>query len=249
MEQCSVLIVANCKSLFSVDQLREVVNCGLFSLDMNKFRFDVFFCPSLLHLNLCKSLIYPCHTLCSQNCSPFGMGSYTGEVSVEQLKEFGVQWVLVGHSDRRCWGVENSEVIGKKVKVAQDHGLGVIICIGENLVERNAGFTADVIEKQVKDVVSFVTDWGRVIFAYEPVWSYESDRIVTPDQVAEIKTQVYSLLNKLVSPNTSAQIKFIYGAIPDKPFDFLQNCQINGFLFTLPPDPTALISIFTSNSH
>lgn len=249
MEKCSVLLVANCKSLFSADQTREIVKSGLFEMESNRLRFEIFFCPSLLHLDLCKSLGHPGYVLCSQNCSPFEMGSYTGEVSVEQLKEFGVEWVIVGHSDRRCGVLEKSEVIGKKVKIAQDHGLGVIVCIGENLVERNAGFTSDVIEKQVKDVVGFVADWSKVIFAYEPVWSYESNNIVTPDQVAQIKTQLFSLLSNLISPNTPSQIKFIYGALPNNPLDFLESCQISGYLFTLPPNPSSLIPIFTPTSN
>lgn len=83
--------------------------------------------------------------IAAQNCSLFKNGAFTGEVSAQQLKDFGLKWVILGHSERRALYHEANDIVGKKVKIALDNGLSTIACIGEKLQEREAGSTLQVI--------------------------------------------------------------------------------------------------------
>lgn len=97
-------------------------------------------------------------------------GAHTGEISVEQLKQDGIYWTILGHSERRQGG-ETDDVVARKTKVALDGGLNVILCIGESADERRHGKTEEVCARQLQAVVDAgVVDWTKVVIAYEPIW-------------------------------------------------------------------------------
>src|SRR5215471_8195724 len=109
----------------------------------------------------------------AQNCAPEEQGAHTGEVSVLQLKDLGVQTIILGHSERRHVYGENDALINKKVKLALKHGFEVILCIGELLEEREAGRVQEVCETQTVKGLEGVdaSDLTNVVIAYEPVWA------------------------------------------------------------------------------
>ena len=108
--------------------------------------------------------------LSAQNCADHVKGAYTGEVSAEMVKAVGCQWTILGHSERRQYYGETDEKLVEKVKLALEAGLGVILCVGENLEEREAGKHFDVCSAQIENVLYKFTaeDMKKVIVAYEP---------------------------------------------------------------------------------
>jgi len=97
-------------------------------------------------------------------------GAHTGEIAVEQLKQDGINWTLLGHSERRQGG-ETDEVVARKTKAALDGGLKVILCIGESADERKHGKTEEVNARQLQAVIDAgVKDWTNIVIAYEPIW-------------------------------------------------------------------------------
>lgn len=115
---------------------------------------EVVVAPVFLHLPWVQQNLAKTVQVSAQNSSLTKMGAYTGEISVEHLKDFGIPWVILGHSERRQYYGENSEVVGKKTRLALDHSVGVIACIGEKLAERESGSTIKVIEEQLAAIKS-----------------------------------------------------------------------------------------------
>lgn len=108
--------------------------------------------------------------MAAQNVYHEKPGAHTGEISVEQLKQDGISWTILGHSERRQAG-ETDELVAKKTKAALDGGLNVILCIGESADERRDGKTEEVCARQLQAVVDAgVKDWSRIVIAYEPIW-------------------------------------------------------------------------------
>ena len=121
----------------------------------------------------------------AQNCSAQGNGAFTGEVSADILVDMGIQWVILGHSERRSLFGESNEVVAKKLKYALEKGLNVILCIGEKLDERENGTTNDVLKAQLDACRASVADWSKVVVAYEPVWAIGTGKTASPDQAQE----------------------------------------------------------------
>jgi triosephosphate isomerase len=119
----------------------------------------------------------------SQDVNFQGSGAFTGTLSSQILLSAGINTTLVGHSERRDLFHETDEEIGSKVASAQKAGLTVIACLGEHLTERDAGKTNEVLFRQVKFIADNVSDWNRLVIAYEPVWAIGTGRVATPEQV------------------------------------------------------------------
>lgn len=123
-------------------------------------------------------------SLAAQNMFFEEKGAYTGEISPVMLVDIGCSYVIVGHSERRQYFFETDDVVRRKIKAAQKHGLGVIVCIGESLAEREAGRMFEVLQRQLKGGVEGIEPSG-IIIAYEPVWAIGTGRTATPEQAQE----------------------------------------------------------------
>lgn len=106
----------------------------------------------------------------AQNVYDKPNGAFTGEISVDQLKDAGITWAILGHSERRVILQEDDKFVASKTKAAIDGGLGVILCIGESLEQREAGKTIEVVTNQLRAVAAVVKDWSKIVIAYEPIW-------------------------------------------------------------------------------
>lgn len=115
-------------------------------------------------------------------------GAFTGEISADMLKELGVKYVIIGHSERRQYFNETDETCNKKVKVAIENGLRPILCVGESLAEREQDVTMEVIRKQVKIALQGVEveDIKKVVIAYEPIWAIGTGKTATSEQANEV---------------------------------------------------------------
>lgn len=121
----------------------------------------------------------------AQDCSRFKDGAYTGEVSAAMIKEMGAEYVIVGHSERRRWFNETSEVIASKIRNAGDEGLNVVVCIGETLENRESGEYLDVIRNQIYSLKPELSQRIGIDIAYEPVWAIGTGQVPTEDQIKE----------------------------------------------------------------
>ena len=151
--------------------------------------------------------------LSAQNCADHEKGAYTGEVSVSMLKAVGCKWVILGHSERRQYYGETDEKLVVKVKLALEAGLGVILCVGENLEEREAGKHFDVCGAQIKNVLYNFTeeDMKHVIVAYEQVWAIGTGKTATAEQAEEIHAFIRKTLAEKFGAQVSDDTTILYG--------------------------------------
>jgi len=146
-----------------------------------------------------------------QNCYKAAKGAFTGELSPEMIKDCGCEWVILGHSERRNVFGETDQLIGEKVAFALQSGLKVIPCFGEKLEEREAGRTLEVCYKQLDAIAKGVTDWSRVVLAYEPVWAIGTGKTATPEQAQEVHAACRKWLEKNVSSSVANSTRILYG--------------------------------------
>ncbi|KAG8958860.1 triosephosphate isomerase [Tulasnella sp. 419] len=147
----------------------------------------------------------------AQNVFTAASGAYTGEISPVQLKDAGVPWVIIGHSERRTLFGDTDEVVAQKTKAALDAGLSVIACIGETLAERESDKTFEVVDRQVAAIAKLVTDWSNVVVAYEPVWAIGTGKVATSAQAQEVHKHVREFLASAVSPQVAESTRILYG--------------------------------------
>jgi triosephosphate isomerase len=149
----------------------------------------------------------------AQNVAAEEQGAHTGEVSVLQLKDLGVETVILGHSERRHVYKEDDALINKKVKLALRHGFEVILCVGELLEEREAGKAEAVCEAQTVKGLEGVAaaDLGRVVIAYEPVWAIGTGKTATPEDADAIHAWIRKVIGKLYGREAAEKIIIQYG--------------------------------------
>lgn len=140
-------------------------------------------------------------------------GAYTGEISIDMLKDCGATTVLVGHSERRHVMAESDELINAKVRAALEAGLECVLCVGETIEQREAGHTDPVNQRQVRSGLADVPgDWvNRLILAYEPVWAIGTGKTATPDDAQAVHRKLRQLLSGLYGPEIAARTRIIYG--------------------------------------
>ncbi|KAB2045803.1 hypothetical protein ES319_D01G187000v1 [Gossypium barbadense] len=172
---------------------------------------DVVVAPPFVYLDQVTSLLTDRIEVSAQNSWIRKGGAFTGEISVEQLKDIGCKWVILGHSERRHVIGEDDQFIGKKAAFALNEGLGVIACIGELLEEREAGKTFDVCFQQLKAFADVVPSWDNIVIAYEPVWAIGTGKVATPQQAPEVHVAVRDWLKKNVSEEVASKTRIIYG--------------------------------------
>jgi len=151
--------------------------------------------------------------LAAQNVSQFDSGAYTGEVSTGMLKEVGVEFVILGHSERRSIFGESDEVINAKVKKTLEAGLKPIFCIGETLDEREAGQLEAVLTTQVTGGLKDVSaeEVVNLVVAYEPVWAIGTGVTASPEQAQASHAKVRAILAEMYGAETAAQVRIQYG--------------------------------------
>ena len=138
-------------------------------------------------------------------------GAYTGEISCAQLKEYGVKYVIIGHSERRQYFGETDEGVNKRTLAALKNGITPIVCVGETLEERESGVTEKVLYKQLKDGLAGVEDITKVVIAYEPVWAIGTGRTATNVQAQETIAYIRKTIGELFCPECAEKVIIQYG--------------------------------------
>eukprot|EP00915_Cephaloidophora_sp_WS-2016_P006190 GHVH01008162.1.p1 GENE.GHVH01008162.1~~GHVH01008162.1.p1 ORF type:complete len:254 (+),score=47.60 GHVH01008162.1:49-810(+) len=196
-------------SVGSIAKLSEDFN----KMPIDSSKVEVVIFPSFVHLCCAKKNLTDKITIGAQNVSKFGPGAYTGEVSVEQLQDIGVNMTLVGHSERRELFNEGcNQVLGAKITQTQSKpDMHVCICIGESKQERESGETMKVIERQLTDLFPLIKDWSRVVIAYEPVWAIGTGLTASPEMAEATHKDIRALIEKKVSKEVSDSVRIVYG--------------------------------------
>ncbi len=140
-------------------------------------------------------------------------GAYTGEISPLMLKDAGVKYVIIGHSERREYFAETDETVNKKVLKAFEHGLTPIICCGESLTQREQGITIDWIRQQIKIAFLNVTaDQAKTaVIAYEPIWAIGTGKVATTEQAEEVCAAIRVCIGEIYDQATADAIRIQYG--------------------------------------
>ena len=138
-------------------------------------------------------------------------GAYTGEISAAMLKEYGVEYDIVGHSERRQYFGETDETVNKRTLTALANGLTPIVCIGESLEEREGGKTEEVLAKQIREGLKEIEDITKIVVAYEPVWAIGTGKTATADQAEETIKFIRSVLAKMFGRKNANKVRIQYG--------------------------------------
>ena len=149
----------------------------------------------------------------AQNCHFEAKGAFTGEISASMLTEMGVEYVVIGHSERRQYFGETDATVNKRVKAAVDAGLTVILCVGEMLVDRENGVTDELVAMQTKIALGGVSKekLSQIIIAYEPVWAIGTGKTATADQANEVCAVIRATIEKLYDKAAADALTIQYG--------------------------------------
>lgn len=206
------IIAGNWKMNKTPKQAIELVN--LIKDGANSSDVDVVFCVPYVNLatvinelkgtNICVG---------AQNMHFEESGAFTGEISASMLKEMGVKYVVLGHSERRAYFGETDETVNLKTKAALQNGLTPIVCIGEVLSEREDGIAEEVVKIQVKKALKGISseDAKNIVLAYEPVWAIGTGKTATSEQAQEICKVVRDTVKELYGESVSEVVRVQYG--------------------------------------
>lgn len=162
--------------------------------------------------------------LASQNVFYEEKGAYTGEISPVMLIDAGCQYAIIGHSERRQYFHEDDGVVNRKIKAVRKAGLGVIICIGESLEERDAGKTFEVLRREIERGLDGV-DSEKVVLAYEPIWAIGTGKTATPEQAQEAHAYIRDQLKGSYGNKGDALCILYGGSVTPDNIDSLMACN------------------------
>lgn len=208
------LIIANLKmNLMSRSEVHQYLQVLTREAEgKNMTGAEVIMCPPMLYQNEFSHL--PAHfSRGAQNMFWEKSGSYTGEISPVMLKNDGIEYVLVGHSERRLYGGEDNEIVRVKTQSALKNLLTPVVCIGETEEERNKGRTTEVLTTQLKTIFTGLSKLQaeKIILAYEPRWAIGTDRTPETGEIMEVRVMIRKFLQELFDESTAARIRVLYG--------------------------------------
>lgn len=207
----NTIVVANWKMNCSKTFITEMAEC-LNSITVNE-NVNVIVSPSSPYLNLAND-VFNHHkiSVCAQNMSEFTSGAFTGEISSEMLNDLMIEYVILGHSERRSIYHESNELIAKKVKTALNSGLKPIFCIGETEQDRTTGLTEKILKLQLQTVIDEVGIEGfdDIVLSYEPLWAIGTGNTASPEMAQETHAFIRGFLAELDS-KIAANINILYG--------------------------------------
>ena len=138
-------------------------------------------------------------------------GAYTGEVSPNMLKCINVEYVIIGHSERRQYFAETDETVNKKIKSALNHGLKPILCVGETLEQRENNMQDAIISNQIKSALKGIESIENIIIAYEPIWAIGTGKVATKEDANNTIKIIRSTVKELYGDNVAQNVCILYG--------------------------------------
>ncbi|CAM9208302.1 unnamed protein product [Chrysoparadoxa australica] len=206
--QRNFIVGGNWKCNGSVGEVDELV--ALLNKSNISTATEVVVAPPALYLQGVASKIRPDVAVASQDCWAAGNGAHTGETSADMLKDMGIGWTIIGHSERRQKG-EQDDICAAKAAYALSKGVKVMGCIGETQEEREGGKTMEVVLRQVAAYANAVSDWDSFVVAYEPVWAIGTGLVATPEQAQDVHAGIRAWVKANVSADVASKLRIMYG--------------------------------------
>ncbi len=208
------LIAGNWKMNNTIEESLDLAkSLAEFSKSFNKDR-EILICAPFTALYALKTVLKSSKIkLGAQNMHYEESGAYTGEISPLMLKDIGVDYVLIGHSERRQYFNENDELLNKKLKAALKHGIKPILCVGETLEQREANVEKETVKTQiVKSLCDIDADcFKNIVIAYEPVWAIGTGKTASSNQANEIISYIRDVIKELYDEKISENVIIQYG--------------------------------------
>jgi triosephosphate isomerase len=205
---------------------------------------EILIAPSFTSLSIASQLLKGTHIrLAGQDVFYEEKGAFTGEISSAMLLSAGCSEVIIGHSERRQYFNETDDIVNKKIKTVRGNNLGVILCIGETLTEREENKTFDILERQLVGSLRDMSLKG-INIAYEPVWAIGTGKTATPEQANEAHSYIRKWLREYGEGADSVRILYGGSVTPDNIKSLMAENEINGALVggaSLKPDSFAKI--------
>lgn len=229
------VVAGNWKMNMNLSGTIELISAIKKELSKSESKTEVIVCPPFTSLETAVTLVKGSSIKAgAQNMHYENDGAFTGEISADMLKSVGCEYVILGHSERRTLFGETDDMINKKVKKALSSGLKPIFCVGETLEERESNLTEKVVESQVKNGLSGISEHelSDLIIAYEPVWAIGTGKTASPEQAQEVHKFIRNLISKLYSNNFADNLTIQYGGSvkPDNAEELFSQPDIDGGL-------------------
>lgn len=228
------VVIANWKMYKTCRQAAEFLD-ALPQETRSERRVDLVLCPPFTALETLGHALRPTSVaLGAQNVHWAEEGAYTGEISPLMLRDLGVTYVLVGHSERRQYFCESDETVNKRSLAALAHELIPVICVGESLDQREAGHTDDIVYRQVALALAGVTvaQIPKLVFAYEPIWAIGTGKTCAADEANRVIGLIRHRITSLYTPAAAQAVSILYGGSvkPDTMSEQMAQPQIDGAL-------------------
>lgn len=224
------LVMGNWKMHGSLDQNAQLLNQLIAGLGNAHSQTDIVVCAPHPYLAQLQQLLSGSPIQWgAQNMSEHEAGAFTGEVSATMLKDFGCQWVLLGHSERRALYGETDTLVLAKTQAALQAGLIPVVCVGETEAEHEQNQTQSVILQQLQQLLELSPDLlRRLVIAYEPVWAIGTGKSASPEQAQSVHAYIRGLLQQAEAPN----VRILYGGSvnPTNAADLFKMPDIDGAL-------------------
>ena len=203
---------------------------------INTDEVDVVICPNFVSLDRIGDLLDGTKIkLGAQNVHTEDKGAYTGETSVNMLAAVGVEYCIVGHSERRQYFAETNQIVNLKAKKLLEKDINPIVCVGETLEEREANTMFDVVEKQVRESLEGIEETQmkrNVVIAYEPIWAIGTGKTATAEQANEMCKFIREVVAKMYNDSVAEALRIQYGGSvkPSNANEILNMSDIDGAL-------------------
>jgi len=213
MEQRKPLFIANWKMNKLSNEVSAFVSPFQEAIQSLTKNCEVVLAPVSVYLSKLSELTRSTSIqVAAQNCGAAKSGAFTGEISPLMLKDLGVKWVILGHSERRHVFKEDDALVNARLKAALEEGLLPVFCVGEKLEERKSGQTFTVIERQLKGLKEISdNNLNGLTIAYEPVWAIGTGENATPAQAQEVHAFIRKWLSKNISSTFADRTRILYG--------------------------------------
>ena len=230
------LIAGNWKMNLSPDESEKLIldiidGCA----EVSNESVDILVCPPFIHIPDVATLAAETEIFIgAQNVHSMPNGAYTGEISAQMLAEWGVNFCIVGHSERRQYFGETDGIVNAKVRILLQEMITPIVCVGETLLERKAGQQEQVVRSQLAGALHDLAadQMDNLVIAYEPVWAIGTGETATSEQAQDMHAFIRSILADLSDPETAEAILILYGGSmkPENAGDLLRCPDVDGGL-------------------
>lgn len=210
----SKLVIGNWKMNESFEEAQDLIIAMAEALEKLTLETEVVICPPFPYLELATDHAEENDFHAgAQNCSEYASGAYTGEVSAKMLASMGVDFCIVGHSERRKYFNESNQVIAAKVDRLLEEGIVPVVCCGELLDDRKSENHFQVVEKQITESLFHLSkeQFEQIVIAYEPVWAIGTGETATPQQAEDMHAFIRALVEKKYGTETAYNTYILYG--------------------------------------